>query len=142
MPGPTAEAAMNWPVFWMPRALPDQDGPAASATEVKERPLSATLTVEATISTTAEAAAQCSPPQTPSASMTTTPETATQRSTRVRLPTRSLTTPTPMRPSAPTNWAAAMTAPAAVTFQCRPVTSQIRPKMVSVNCGTTSSADS
>ena len=47
-----------------------------------------------------------------------------------------------MRPRAPTNWAAAMTAPAAVTFQCRPVMSQIRPKMDSVNWGTTSSADS
>jgi hypothetical protein len=33
-------------VFWIPSALPDQNGPAASATEVKERPLSATLTDE------------------------------------------------------------------------------------------------
>jgi hypothetical protein len=32
-------------VFWIPSALPDQNGPA-SATEVKERPLSATLTDE------------------------------------------------------------------------------------------------
>src|ERR1700679_3298399 len=56
MPGPTAAAAMNWPVFWMPRALPDQDGPAASATEVKDRPLSATLTVEARTGTTPNAA--------------------------------------------------------------------------------------
>ena len=40
------------------------------------------------------------------------------------------------------NCAAAMTAPAAVTFQCRPVMSQIRPKVDSVNWGTTSSADS
>src|SRR5580698_10946310 len=111
MPGPTADAARNWPVFWMPRAFPDQDGPAASATEVKDRPLSATLTVEATMRTTAEATAQCSAPQPASASMTTTPDTATQRSTRVRLPTRSLAEPTAMRPRAPTNWAAAMTTP-------------------------------
>ena len=31
--GPTADAAMNCPVFWMPRALPDQRVPAASATD-------------------------------------------------------------------------------------------------------------
>src|ERR1700753_2577513 len=95
----------------MPSALPDQDGPAASATEVNDRPLSATLTVEAMTSTTAETADQCSAPHPASASMTTTPVTATQRSTRVRLPTRSLAEPTTIRPRAPTNWARAMTAP-------------------------------
>src|ERR1700722_10747299 len=142
MPGPTAEAAMNCPVFWMPSALPDQDGPAASATEVNDRPLSATLTVEATMSMTAEATDQCRAPQPASASITMTPATATQRRTRVRLPTRSLSTPTPMRPNAPTNGGAAIRAPAAVAFQCRLATSQISPKMESVNWGTTSSADS
>jgi hypothetical protein len=71
---------------------------AASATEVKDRPLSATLTVEAAMSTTAEATAQYRPPQQARASMMMTPETTTQRSTRVRLPTRSLAEPTAMRP--------------------------------------------
>ena len=51
-------------------------GPAASATEVNDRPLSATLTVEAMTSTIAEATAQCSAPAAARASMTATPETA------------------------------------------------------------------
>jgi hypothetical protein len=126
----------------MPSALPDQKGPAASATEVKERPLSATLTVEATTSIKATATDQCRAPTAASASITTTPERATQRRTRTRLPTRSLRWPTQIRPKAPTNWDTAITAPAAVALQPRLVIRKTRPKMESVNCGTTSSIES
>jgi hypothetical protein len=94
----------------MPSALPDQNGPAASATEVKERPLSATLTVEATTSMNASATDQRKAPTPASVSITTTPEKATQRRTRTRLPTRSLRWPTQIRPKAPTNWDTAIAA--------------------------------
>ncbi len=103
-------------------------------------PLSATLTVIAMSSTIAPAC-DAANPHAPSASITTTAERATQRSGLSRLPTRSLSTPTPTRPSAPMNCPTPTSTPAARVDQCNSVTSQTSPKMESVNCGTTRRID-
>jgi hypothetical protein len=125
----------------MPRARPDQKGPAASATDVYARPLSATAIVDATRYSTPTSASACTAPAAASAAIATTPAPATQRSTPTRVPTRSLRWPTTIRPTAPTNCDAATSAPAAAALHPIAVTSHTRPKIDSANCGTTSRAE-
>ncbi len=96
----------------LPRVLHAQGpaGPARagrlSATDVNARPLSATEIVVARTSTTPVSSGTRVAPLRASTSRASTPATATQRRTRTRLPTRSLSAPTAMRPTAPTNCAA------------------------------------
>lgn len=127
-------------MFCAPSARPDQNGPAISATDVYARPLSATVTTAAAMRMTA-AATDPSADATPIRSMTATAATDTQRSGTRWLPTRSLRTPIPMRPTAPANWLTPITMPAAREVKCSSVTSQTRPKVDTVNWGTTSSIE-
>ncbi len=66
---------------------------------------------------------------------------ATQRSGRIRLPTLSLSTPTAIRPSAPTNWEIPTTMPATAAVSDCSVMSQTSPNVEMVNCGITNSIE-
>ena len=102
---------MNCPVFCAPNAFPCHFGPAASATEVNAKPLSATLIVVAS-SRIKAGTPQGAVPAAAIANMTADAETATNRSGPTLLPARSLQMPTTMRPSAPTNWEIPIRSPA------------------------------
>ncbi len=84
-------------MFCTPRARPDQNGPARSATAVNASPLSATVTTVAS-TTSGIATGTSSPAVAPSSSIVAAAATVTQRSGRIRLDTTSESWPTAIRP--------------------------------------------
>ena len=128
-------------MFCTPRARPDQNGPARSATAVNASPLSATVTTVAT-TMRGTASARSSPAVAPSSSMVAAAATVTQRSGRIRLATTSESWPAPIRPSAPADLGAGdQAARGARATSAASWTSQTSAKVHTTNCGTTSSTE-
>ena len=130
----------NWLVFWAPSARPLQNGPAISAMAVNARPLSLTVTTEATI-IAATLQAQSAASDRVSVSMATAAATAITRIGRSREPTRSDHRPAPTRPSAPSTCARVTSAPAEPADQPLSAISHTRVNVHTTLCGMTSSTD-
>ncbi len=127
-------------MFWVPSARPLQNGPAISAIAVNARPLSLTVTTDATISSatlTPEPTASVSA----SAAIDTTAATAMTRIGRSREPTRSDHRPAPIRPRAPRICATVTSTPAVPADQPRSVISHTSAKVHTRHCGTTNSTE-
>ena len=130
----------NWLVFCAPRALPLQNGPAISAIAVNARPLSLTVTTEAT-TITGMLHTDPSASVNPSSAIEAAATTAMVRIGRNLDPTRSDQRPAAIRPSAPRIWETITNTPAEAADQPRSVISQTRANVHTMACGTTSSTD-
>jgi len=138
--GGVIPVASNWLVFCAPSARPLQNGPAISAIAVKARPLSLTVTTDATINAAilhAESSASVSA----SSTMDAAAAAAMIRMGRNRAPIRSDHRPAATRPNAPRIWVTVTRAPADAADHPRSLISHTSEKVHTNACGTTSSTD-
>ena len=124
----------------MPSARPLQNGPAISAMAVNARPLSDTVTTDATTMTTT-ASGESSWSRSASRPIDKAATAAIQRTGCNREPTRSDHRPAAIRPAAPDNWAIVTTSPAEPADQPWPLINHTRVNVHTTHCGTTSSTD-